>query len=106
MKLRTILYVLISLIVNFLPKPPYNTVTKDREHLRIAKAVLMTFKGPPPEDMIDPTVDHIDGNVINNDISNLRWLTRSMILKKSGNLDNMYRKDSTGKFKEVQKKSA
>lgn len=30
-------------------------------------------------------------------------LNGSMILKKSVNLDNMYRKDSTGKFKEVQK---
>ena len=45
--------------------------------VRIHKAVIYTFKGPPPADMNDPTVDHIDFNRINNEASNLKWLARS-----------------------------
>ena len=54
----------------------YNTVTNRRMTVRIHKAVIYTFKGPPPADMNDPTVDHIDFNRTNNDVSNLKWLAR------------------------------
>ena len=40
---------------------------------RIHRLVYETFKGPIPKDM---TVDHIDENIYNNHISNLRLLTR------------------------------
>ena len=60
----------------YLYVPMYSTITKERPQIRIATAVLNTFKGSPPEDMEDPTVDHIDGNILNNHISNLRWLPR------------------------------
>lgn len=43
---------------------------------RIATLVLLSFKGPPPNNLLDPTVNHIDGNRINNHISNLEWLER------------------------------
>lgn len=38
--------------------------------------VIYTFKGPPPIDMKDPTVNHIDGNILNNNIDNLEWMER------------------------------
>lgn len=55
----------------------YNTITGKRMTFRIHIGVIRTFGDPPPEDMMDPTVDHIDGNVANNNVSNLRWLSRS-----------------------------
>lgn len=55
----------------------YNTITKERPQIRLATAVINTFKGPHPEYMEYPIVDHIDGNKTNNHISDLRWLTRS-----------------------------
>ena len=55
----------------------YNTVTNKRMTVQINKAVMYTFNGPPPADMIDPTIDHIDFNRINNEASNLKWLARS-----------------------------
>ena len=44
----------------------------------IATLVINTFIGNPPENMIDPTIDHIDSNVTNNHYSNLRWLERGI----------------------------
>lgn len=43
----------------------------------IAKLILATWKGWYPDDMDDPTVEHIDGDRQNNNIDNLMWLTRS-----------------------------
>lgn len=49
---------------------------KDRP-VAIHKLVLTIFNGPPPEGMIDPTVNHIDHNILNNSIENLEWMSRS-----------------------------
>lgn len=40
----------------------------------IHRLVLLTFNPHPDQDSL--TVDHIDGKHTNNDLSNLRWLTR------------------------------
>lgn len=45
---------------------------------RIASLVILTFKGNPPNDMNDPTINHIDGNILNNHISNLEWIERGL----------------------------
>ena len=46
----------------------------------VHQLVKWTFKGGPETELkppiIDPTVDHIDGNGLNNDINNLQWLDR------------------------------
>ena len=55
----------------------YNIITGKRMTFRIHIGVIRTFGNPPPEGITDLTADHIDGNVANNDISNLRWLSRS-----------------------------
>lgn len=54
---------------------------------RIATLVLVTFVGEYPVNMKDPTVNHIDGNVINNNYANLEWMERgknSSIRKNKG----------------------
>lgn len=53
------------------------TNSGERKYVRIASLVLLTFKGEPPENMTDPTVNHIDGNILNNNVNNLEWLERS-----------------------------
>lgn len=45
-------------------------------YVRIATLVAYNFIGPPPIDMQDPTIDHIDGKILNNYYKNLRWLER------------------------------
>jgi len=42
----------------------------------IHQLVMYAHNILPPKNMLDPTVDHINGDKINNNISNLRWLER------------------------------
>ena len=49
-----------------------------RVDFRVAKLVAKTFIGEPPKDMVDPTIDHIDGDILNNAYDNLRWIERSI----------------------------
>lgn len=45
---------------------------------RVAALVLLTFVGNPPQNMKDPTVNHIDGNIENNCVCNLEWMERGL----------------------------
>lgn len=56
-------------------------------YARISILVAYNFIGKPPKNIKDPTVDHIDGNILNNHYLNLRWLERginSSIRKNTG----------------------
>ena len=44
---------------------------------RIATLVINTYIGSYPKNLLDPTVNHIDGNILNNHYSNLEWMERS-----------------------------
>ena len=53
----------------------------DKDHsvlISIAKLVMYNYLTPPPDNMQDPTINHIDGNIKNNHFSNLEWLERSI----------------------------
>lgn len=54
-----------------------NTIDNKRHTVTIHRAVISTYGPSPPKDIDDLTVDHINGNRTDNDISNLRWLSRS-----------------------------
>ena len=62
-----------------------------RKYYRIATLVGLTFLGNPPLEMKDPTINHIDGNILNNHYSNLEWIersTNSSIRKNKGQGEN------------------
>lgn len=45
---------------------------------RIALLVAVHYIGLPPIEMKDPTINHIDGNKMNNHYSNLEWMERGL----------------------------
>lgn len=50
---------------------------KGKTDVRIATLVAYHFIGKPPENLTDPTVNHIDGNILNNHYLNLEWIERA-----------------------------
>ena len=50
---------------------------KGKTYVRIATLVAYHFIGKPPANLIDPTVNHIDGNILNNHYLNLEWMERA-----------------------------
>jgi len=60
----------------------YFTFSCDGPAIKVHKAVILAFVGPPPTD--DHTVDHIDQNKENNCVENLRWATASEQAKNRG----------------------
>ena len=50
-------------------------INKKRYYKRVHQLVLETFI-EKPKDILDITVDHIDKNVKNNKLKNLRWMSR------------------------------
>ena len=54
-----------------------NGVRGSSTDVRIATLVAYHYIGPPPPEIKDPTINHIDSNILNNHYSNLEWLERS-----------------------------
>ena len=55
----------------------YMSIVSNRFSVFVHNMVGYTFIGPPPSGMIDATIDHIDRNSSNNNVSNLRWASKS-----------------------------
>ncbi|NDC23368.1 MAG: hypothetical protein EBZ49_04485 [Proteobacteria bacterium] len=72
-----------SLRLNRFMKPDMNSSNYIRYSIRgnnkkvfAHHLVMDTFGSVPPSNMVNPTIDHIDGNKHNNHINNLRWLPK------------------------------
>lgn len=50
---------------------------KGRKTFHIHTLVALYFIGRPPKELKDPTVNHKDGNILNNNYKNLEWIERS-----------------------------
>jgi len=70
--------------IGFKDKDGYITITVGNKYRRKAYQLVMDVWGTlPPKNMKYPTIDHIDGDINNNHINNLQWLSRSDNLSKS-----------------------
>lgn len=70
--------------IGFKDKDGYVTITVGNKYRRKAYQLVMDVWGKqPPKNMSNPTIDHIDGDINNNHINNLQWLSRSDNLIKS-----------------------
>lgn len=47
-------------------------------YVRIATLVAYHFIGAPPTNIKDPTINHIDGDILNNHYTNLEWVERGI----------------------------
>ena len=52
--------------------------SKQRKLWKVHQLVAKVYLGNPPEYMKDPTVDHINGNIFDNNYRNLRWMERGI----------------------------
>jgi hypothetical protein len=56
-------------------KRGYYIVYMNKKKVKVHQIIAHTFFGDPDPSILFPTVDHIDGNRLNNEINNLRWLS-------------------------------
>ena len=64
----------------------YLKLPRDCGNMLLARLKYLTFKGEIPEGY---TIDHIDGNTMNNDISNLRAITEAINHRDAGFMRKM-----------------
>lgn len=70
----------------------YRIVTYKKKNYSIHRLVAETFIKNPNN---YPTVDHIDRNPSNNDVSNLRWASYSMQMRNTSQNDECFKKHGT-----------
>lgn len=49
-----------------------------KKYFRVTTLVAFAYIGEPPKTLKDPTINHIDGNILNNHYSNLEWVERGV----------------------------
>lgn len=52
------------------------TTENKQRFFKIHQLVALTYIGNPSPSIKDPTIDHIDTNILNNNYMNLRWIER------------------------------
>jgi hypothetical protein len=72
-----------KLMISRLDKDGYleiglRTTKNKQRYFKIHQLVALTYIGNPSSSIKDPTVDHIDANILNNHYTNLRWIERSI----------------------------
>ena len=56
----------------------YTRESGNKKFWKVHQLVAKIYLGEPPEYIKDPTVDHIDGDRLNNHYTNLRWMERAV----------------------------